>query len=521
MCKAQWNGIKVFEAAGQSVVTGCTSQPIPKSTLCSLHQGESTPVTDTVTRETRSSIKKKKNVTNNGDAQFEDHLFIVESILEVTVADGKKLYKVKWYGYDENDSTIEPEENIPKFIQKYYSDPSKLGQKLPNPKVKHSKQLTNGSSYHYLTWEGEEGGSWLSDDFFSLVGNDEASITKDFPDLSCGTRKSRDKRVCRYNVGIFLGAFPCGIVPLWDELFGCESISQVYGVFIEFLDQLPKEEREKLTDLIYDDNCHLSRFSSNKARASRNDVTSFFAQVRKSIDRFHFGNHVDKWCMENCNPYKIEDLKNVNTMICEQLFKKVNSHTNCTTMNESRYFLFWVYNLDLHNLDIEGKASSIPDPRCEDRWKLIEIVPANLQDLNKMNLEEVDAVSEKFENINLDREVPLFKCKLCDAGYDKEGYLDLHLKEKHNQEASIQCLECDKTLTSKRNLDNHISNVHRKYASQASFSRLQKNWTNTRCPTPLVRSATQASKPNISFNVTWSHTNLTSLVFTLIIIMLY
>ena len=61
--------------------------------------------------------------------------------------------------------------------------------------------------------------------------------------------------------------------------------------------------------------------------------------------------------MENCNPYKIEDLKNVNTMICEQLFKKVNSHTNCKTMNESRYFLFWLYNLKLQNLDIEGMAS--------------------------------------------------------------------------------------------------------------------------------------------------------------------
>ena len=36
----------------------------------------------------------------------------------------------------------------------------------------------------------------------------------------------------RWNVGIFLGAYPCGIVPLWDELFGSESISQVVKIVL-------------------------------------------------------------------------------------------------------------------------------------------------------------------------------------------------------------------------------------------------------------------------------------------------
>ena len=105
------------------------------------------------------------------------------------------------------------------------------------------------------------------------------------PELSCRTRKSRDKRICRWNVGIFLGAYPCGIVPLWDELFGSESTSQFYGVFIEYLSKLPKEESKRLTDLIYDDNCHLARFANRKNLRTKNDITGFFADnVRKTID---------------------------------------------------------------------------------------------------------------------------------------------------------------------------------------------------------------------------------------------
>ena len=96
-------------------------------------------------------------------------------------------------------------------------------------------------------------------------------------------------------MGIFLGSFPCGVVPLWDELFGSESTSQVYGVFIEYLSQLPAEERERLKDLIYDDNCHLARFSLRKELKEKNKVTEFFAKnVRKTIDKFHFVNHIGK-----------------------------------------------------------------------------------------------------------------------------------------------------------------------------------------------------------------------------------
>ena len=324
VCKALWNGVREYEVAGQSIVTGCTAYPLPNKTYCKLHDGEPTPVADNISSRTRKVLKNYREELKESDEAGNDQAYIIETILDISKNDkGERFFKVKWFNYPVEAATNEPEENIPKFIVEYYNDVAKLGKPLPSPRIKHTKKTSAGTLYHFLTWEGERGGQWLGEDFFRLAGNDASSISHNFPDLTYRTRKSRDKRICRWNVGIFLGAYPCGIVPLWDELFECESISQVYGVFLEYLSQLPKYDMTRLTDLIYDDNCHLSRFAQRKNLKTRNDITKFFAEnVRKSVDRFHFGNHTDQWCIENCDPNKIKDLDGVNTEICEQLFRK-------------------------------------------------------------------------------------------------------------------------------------------------------------------------------------------------------
>ena len=40
-------------------------------------------------------------------------------------------------------------------------------------------------------------------------------------------QQDRDKRSRRHKVGIQIGAYPCGVVPVFDEIFGTESTSQV------------------------------------------------------------------------------------------------------------------------------------------------------------------------------------------------------------------------------------------------------------------------------------------------------
>ena len=87
-------------------------------------------------------------------------------------------------------------------------------------------------------------------------------------------------------------------------------------------------------------------------------------------------------CIVYCGPTKIKDLDDINTPVCEQLFKKINRHTNGKSMNEPRYFMFWIYNLDLHNLDVEGLDSYIPDPQSEYRWSQIKIIKIDFENLH-------------------------------------------------------------------------------------------------------------------------------------------
>ena len=97
-----------------------------------------------------------------------------------------------------------------RFFVEWYKDKSRLGKALPNPRIKHTKKTSSGTQYHFLTWEGEKGGQWYGDDFFKLAGGEDEELL--LPEqLSCRTRKSRDKRICRWN-GML--AFSWGL-PMW------------------------------------------------------------------------------------------------------------------------------------------------------------------------------------------------------------------------------------------------------------------------------------------------------------------
>ena len=147
----------------------------------------------------------------------------------------------------------------------------------------------------------------------------------------------------------------------------------------------------------------------------------------------------------------------VNTPICEQLFKKVNQHANCKSMNSSRFFLFWYNQFETHNLDIEGLASTVPDLRSTHRWENIEIVPVVLEEEEAPNKEpEVESVLNLLKDTHLEKE-PKFEREICQARYDKRGNYENHML-KHNDDAKLcnaskkhKCDICKKTLQTKRN----------------------------------------------------------------------
>jgi hypothetical protein len=297
---------------------------------------------------------------------------------------------------------------------------------------------------------------------------------------TCNTRKSRDKRERRHTVGLFLGAYPCGIVGLWDELYGSESISQVYSICLEYLSNVT----HNIKIILYDDACHLVRYAKNQK--DLNEQTKAMSNIQMYVDKFHFKNHIDPWCIENCDPNEIKDLEDVNTPICEQLFKKVNRHKNCKSMNEARYFMFWMFNIDMHNLDIEGLDNTIPDPRSEHRWNNLKIRPVDYKHLPQKQevdsiSEEVDELTDKIDNLHVVENNDFFICKLCGAGYSSDGYLLKHMTEKHGIIYSTgnkaECPECGNILSSKQAILRHIQDIHRKckHCKQLFISQLERD----------------------------------------------
>ena len=65
-----------------------------------------------------------------------------------------------------------------------------------------------------------------------------------------------------------------------------------------------------ITEFIcYDDACHLKKYAQNSVRRNITRTAEKMAEMEMIVDRFHFKNHVDRWCKEHCNPYNCNDLK--------------------------------------------------------------------------------------------------------------------------------------------------------------------------------------------------------------------
>ena len=153
---------------------------------------------------------------------------------------------------------------------------------------------------HKLSLGDESGGEWLEEDFFySLTVDGESSSTN----VSCNPRKNWDKREQRHTVRVVIGAYPCATFVIGDELFGSEGIAQVYGLLKDFLDSLC--DNSFLKQILYDDMCHLKRYTEDPKTANKKDITQKSASIHKHIDKFHFRNHLDKWCQKNQKRFQI------------------------------------------------------------------------------------------------------------------------------------------------------------------------------------------------------------------------
>ena len=165
------------------------------------------------------------------------------------------------------------------------------------------------------------------------------------------------------------GRPPCGTVIFFDEIFGCESKSQVYAIVLEWLATIAKDKRP--STIMYDDACHLVHIIKKIAQVYPNEYTSHFASMKCLIDFMHFRNHKGEKCETECNPYDHEELKTVNSQVCEQFFGRSNKYRQVRSMNRESFILFWTYILDLNNLRREDKLRNLANPLSEKRMEVI------------------------------------------------------------------------------------------------------------------------------------------------------
>jgi len=74
-----------------------------------------------------------------------------------------------------------------------------------------------------------------------------------------------------------------------------------------------------------------------------------------SVERWHYKGHVGKFCKKNCNPNDHPEVKELNTVICEQKFKWLGKSKSITHMHMSgttfNFFLLLLCWLDHEQYD--------------------------------------------------------------------------------------------------------------------------------------------------------------------------
>ena len=110
VCAARYSVVRQFEHTDKTVLTGCTSMPIPNSPYCSEHIGIESPVllSEKISKETKKKLVSFKAKNNSSNLKLpNDSVFVVESVLDSRKSGSSFEYLVKFVGYPENEACWE------------------------------------------------------------------------------------------------------------------------------------------------------------------------------------------------------------------------------------------------------------------------------------------------------------------------------------------------------------------------------------------------------------------------------
>uniref|UniRef100_A0A7S0WRA5 Uncharacterized protein n=1 Tax=Pyramimonas obovata TaxID=1411642 RepID=A0A7S0WRA5_9CHLO len=77
------------------------------------------------------------------------------------------------------------------------------------------------------------------------------------------------------------------------------------------------------------------QYAQAYGRTDLNEKTREFARVKKFVETWHFRSHVGAFCREHCNPNSHPEIKDFNTLVCEQHFKWVAGFKHMTRVHMS------------------------------------------------------------------------------------------------------------------------------------------------------------------------------------------
>ena len=154
----------------------------------------------------------------------------------------------------------------------------------------------------------------------------ERAAGVDLAAVACKTHKETPAEVAQLakSAGVLCSCISAGVVVMFKEIFGCESLSQRYFLVADLVDVYPE-----CTLIVHDDACHLHKFAL--ARASLSDHAARIAPpaTRYVGDEFHMSGHTDTWCLTHCNPKSpefSEHLNGVRTSVCEFTFTWLSAY---------------------------------------------------------------------------------------------------------------------------------------------------------------------------------------------------
>jgi len=271
----------------------------------------------------------------------EENVYLVEALLDKKPAtikelgpqhracarNGKKMYLVKWVGYEPEHNSWVCYEDVGKAAIEAFE-----AERAERRKPKHAGQVAAAVA-------AEVGG------LYSRTALDELSDKE----IQCETLKEfqyTEKKTT--TAGVLALVASCGLILKVKELYGCEALKYVLDFMYEayYVNQIPRP-----LVWAYDDACHLKKYCINRLNvgwflcwllSSENGPTRCIV-----CDRFHFPNHKSDWCKKNVDPSKckVPGFDKANTQAAEQCFAWLaGSKKQFRHMNEAR-FLFYMLRL--------------------------------------------------------------------------------------------------------------------------------------------------------------------------------